>query len=523
MASDKEDGEQVDNKELYSCPSVVNPTTEQLTDIATRLGFHMDDVELKAYQMMIKGNIDAMNSIEHLVEPTLTTKYPRLPGQTPSKADNSYNAWARRCEIRGADRGRLTGKRIAIKDSIAIACMPMMNGSHALEGFTPSYDATVVSRVLDAGGVIVGKTVCEDMCFSACSSTAAQGPVLNPHDTTRSAGGSSSGNAVVLAIGEADMALGSDQGGSLRVPASWTGVVGLKPTYGLVPYTGAIEGDPAIDHIGPMARTVEDCALLLEVIAGYDRGFDQRQHPDTTVPQYTKQLVGASIKGLKIGLVEEGFGMPGAEEAVNQLVETTVRNMESLGAIVERISVPMHSRAKDIYGTLAEGTGAYMQRPAGCVGAGFYPSSLVTEFGKLFHSRPDDFPLTMKMVLMQSEYLSRNYKNQVHARGRNLVFGLRQAYDHALEKVDVLALPTTPYRTDKLMYRDDTLSEFLGKCFGMTTNTAAFNLSGHPALSVNAGFLEGLPVGLMLVGRHFDELTIFKVAQAVEKIRDETK
>ncbi|XP_003724618.2 uncharacterized protein LOC100890319 [Strongylocentrotus purpuratus] len=510
-------------KELYSSPWVRSPTTAQLTDVAKELGFHLEGEELKVFHTMIKGNIDMINSTESIVEPQLPTRYPRLPGYRPDSKENPYNAWYWKCEIRGATSGgKLAGKRVAIKDNIAVAGVPMMNGCHALEGYTPDFDATVVTRILDAGGIINGKTICENLISSGGSSSAAKGPVRNPHDNTRSSGGSSSGSAVVVKIGEADMAIGSDQGGSVRLPSAWSGIVGIKPTFGLVPYTGAMGMDAAIDHLGPMARTVEDCALLLEVIAGYDGGMDPRQQPNITVPEYTKELENANINGLKIGILEEGFTASNADQEVNTLLRDVISKLADMGGDIQETSIPLHLKGPAIWQCTAEGNYENMVKLGGngTGHTGYYPTSFAIALGKMFSSRPDDLPDTMKLVMLQSEYLKQNYMSQVYNRGRNLVFTLRQAYDDALKTVDVLALPTIPFTATKLLAKGATMQDYFKNCFAMTRNTIGFNVTGHPVLSVNAGFLHGLPVGLMLVGRHHDELTLFKVAQAIEKVRD---
>src|SRR5881398_977364 len=189
----------------------------------------------------------------------------------------------------------------------------MMNGSSVLEGYVPEFDATIVTRILDAGGEIVGKAVCEHLCFSGGSHTSDTGPVLNPHDPTRSAGGSSSGSAALVVTGECDMAIGGDQGGSIRIPSCWCGVYGLKPTYGLVPYTGVFPIELTLDHAGPIAGSVEDVALLLEAIAG-------------------------DLSGLRIGVVEEGFGWEGLSEPdVDGAVREAASAFAALGASVRQI------------------------------------------------------------------------------------------------------------------------------------------------------------------------------------------
>src|SRR5438034_4237139 len=237
----------------------------------------------------MSAGLESYRRIDQLTEPTLAVRYPRTGGYRPSADENPLNAWYQKCTIKGAPSGILAGKRIAIKDNVCVAGVPMMNGSSALEGYVPEFDATIVTRILDAGGEIVGKAVCEHLCFSGGSHTSDTGPVLNPHDHRRSAGGSSSGSAALVVAGECDMAIGGDQGGSIRIPSAWCGAYGLKPTYGLVPYTGVFPIELTLDHTGPIARTAADCALLLEAIAGED-GLDPRQSGAVRTEAYTKKL-----------------------------------------------------------------------------------------------------------------------------------------------------------------------------------------------------------------------------------------
>src|ERR1700729_3850150 len=197
--------------------------------------------------------------------------------------------------VEGAPSGKLKGKNVVVKDNICLAGVPMMNGASTLEGYVPDVDATVVQRILDAGGTIVGKSVCEYFCFSGGSHTSASGPVHNPHRHGYSAGGSSSGSATLVALGEVDMALGGDQGGSIRMPSAFCGTYGMKPTHGLVPYTGIMPIEIYIDHTGPITRNVSDNALLLEVLAGPD-GYDPRPY-DLKLHPYTRLLDGG-VKGM---------------------------------------------------------------------------------------------------------------------------------------------------------------------------------------------------------------------------------
>ena len=219
-------------------------------------------------------------------------QYPRSGGRRPEPEENPVGAWYYGCSIRGAPEGPLSGKRIAIKDNICVTGLPMMNGTAVLESYVLEADATIVTRILDVGGEILSKAVYESLCFSGGSHTSDTGPILNPHNHSRSADGSSSGSAALVAIGEVEMSIGDDQGGSIRMPASWCGVYGLKATHGLVPYTGIFPIELTLDHIGPMAGCVEDTALLFSVVVG-EYGLDPRQN-GVEVADYLEDLEGAS-------------------------------------------------------------------------------------------------------------------------------------------------------------------------------------------------------------------------------------
>lgn len=300
---------------------------------------NIDDEELEQYTEHVNKYIQAYNSIDLLPEPGLPVKYLSSPGYLPSQKDNPYNAWVRITDTKGSPTGKLSGKTVAVKDNVAVAGVPMTISSQFMSGYVPPYHATVVSRLLEAGAFLKGKVAAESMCFSGSSFTSHPVPVLNPHDKERSAGGSSSGSAVIVAVGDVDMAIGTDTGGSIRLPASWCGIVGLKPTHGLVPHTGIFPLDRFMDHNGPMTRTVKDCALMLEVIAGYDNGLDPAQPVNLTVPNYSELLSG-NISGKRVALIKEGFD--GSEPDVAETVVKAAKSLESLGATVEEISFPAH-------------------------------------------------------------------------------------------------------------------------------------------------------------------------------------
>src|SRR6267154_973788 len=315
------------------------PTEEQLRQVASDVGLSLSDSDVKSFIDLMRPGIAAYNVVDAMPDNLPRVKYPRTPGYRPTGEENKHNAWYVKTKVEGAAHGKLKGKTVVLKDNIMLAGVPMMNGAATLEGYVPDIDATVVQRILDAGGTIVGKSHCEYFCVSGGSHTNATGPVHNPYKMGYSAGGSSSGSAVLVALGEVDMAIGGDQGGSIRMPASFSGVYGLKPTHGLVPYTGIMPIEIYVDHTGPMTANVADNALLLEVLAGPD-GYDSR-HINVKTHPYTKAL-GQDVKGMKIAVVKEGFEQLGAEAAVNESVREAAKRLASLGAIVEEISIPAH-------------------------------------------------------------------------------------------------------------------------------------------------------------------------------------
>ncbi len=357
------------------------PTIDQLKEVAEDLGFSMSEADLAQHHETMHGYVAAYNIIDRMPDEVPQVTYPRTPGYRPMGDENKYGAWYVKTTVKGAARGKLKDKKIALKDNICLAGVPMMNGSSTLEGYMPDVDATVVTRILDAGGTIMGKAVCEHFCFSGGSHTSSSGPVHNPHRHGYSAGGSSSGSAALVAAGEVDMALGGDQGGSIRMPASFCGIYGLKPTHGLVPYTGIMPIELTIDHTGPMTANVADNALLLEVVAGPD-GLDPRQYGGKP-PRYTEAL-GKDAKGMRIAVVKEGFGWPKSMPELDAVVRKAADAYKGLGATVEEVSIPMHLMGGAIWLPVAA-EGATMQMMLGN-GFGFNWQGLYVTSLLDFHS-----------------------------------------------------------------------------------------------------------------------------------------
>jgi len=493
-------------------------TPQQLRELATESNLHLSDEDFEFFQGQINNASGLYTQLDELIEPELTVKYARTGGYRPLTPENTLNAWYQRCSIKGAQEGLLAGKRVAIKDNICVAGVAMMNGSAAFEGFVPDVDATVVTRILDAGGEIIGKAVCESFCASGGSHTSDSGPVENPHDSSYSAGGSSSGSAALVVAGECDMSIGCDQAGSIRIPSSWCGAYGLKPTHGLVPYTNIFGMENSIDHAGPIAATTADVALLLEAIAGPD-GLDPRQKG--LQPQAYSQALTGDIKGLRIGIVNEGFQWPGlSEEAVSTLVRESAYSFENLGASVHELSIPMHYNGLAIIsGIILEGMTSALSGPniLGYSGKGYYSRAMINAYTLARQTRIDDFPDSVKLLFLQGRYMQQRYQGRFYAKAQNLNRTLTQSYNAALHDVDLLLMPTTITRAEKLPASNASRAERAASGASTIFNTAPFDATGHPAMNVPCGYIDGLPAGMMLVGRYGEEATILRAADAFER------
>lgn len=495
-----------------------SPEPADVATIAADLGLRLSEDAIASHWGLLAALLAGFEAIDGLSDGFPEVKYPGRRSWRPSEEENPLGAWYVRTEIDHAPSGKLHGRTVAVKDNVMVAEVPLMNGTRILEGYVPPVDATTVTRILDAGGSIVGKSVCEAYCTSGGSHTSETGPVHNPHRHGYSAGGSSSGSGALVGAGEVDMAIGCDQGGSIRIPSSWCGAYGMKPTLGLVPYTGILGMDPAIDHTGPITRSVEDSALLLEVLAGSD-GVDPRQG-DPRVADYTGAL-GQGVESLRIGVLEEGFGLEESEPDVDAKVRAAAERFRALGGQVSSVSVPMHRLGGAIlFGIIQSITHAMLQSDG--LGMGredlFEPGFLAVQGG--WRERPDDLPETMKSGLILSEYLRREHGHRLYARAVNLFRQLRAAYDAALDEVDLLLLPTTAMKAQELPPREAPIEVNVGAAWMNLANTSPFNVSHHPAMSIPCGMGDGLPVGMMLVGRHWQENTIYRAAHAFEQHAD---
>ncbi len=491
------------------------PDAARLTALNEHFAFGLTPAEIDQYGPAVAATLAASERVEELYAATAPTA-PERAWSAPEA--NPHGAWAVTTSIAGAADGPLAGRTVAIKDNICVAGVPMANGSATVAGFVPRRDATVVTRLLDAGATIAGKSVCEDLCFSGASFTSKPAPVHNPWDLARNAGGSSSGSVVLVVTGEVDLALGGDQGGSVRIPASFSGGVGHKPTHGLVPYTGAFPIEQTIDHLGPMTRTVADAASMLSVLAGVD-GLDPRQPSTIPTIDYTTALAGG-VQGLRVGVVTEGFGRPESEPGVDESVRSAIGVLRAAGATVDEISIPWHTDAMAVWNVIATEGAAYQMISGNAYGMnsqGLYDPELIAHYAAQRITRGAELSKTVKLVGLSGTYTFQMGGGKYYAMARNLAFELSKAYDDALSAYDVLAMPTLPFTAQKILDYDAPLDSYLPTALSMIGNTAPFDVSGHPACSVPAGLVDGLPAGLMLVGRQFDDATVLRAAHGYEQ------
>lgn len=505
------------------------PDAAEIAAIAKGLGISLDDRDAQLFRASLVARLEALDRfmespLEEAKPPIVAPE--REPGYRPGPDEDPLNAWTWKCRITGNSKGLLAGKTVSFKDNIAVAQMPMSCGTAAFAELIPGFDATVVTRVLEAGGTVVGKNNMASMCAGVVRDgrAAHHGVPLNPHNPEHVSGGSSNGSAVAVAAGEVDISFGGDAGGSIRSPAAFSGVVGLKPTFGLVSHFGishfGIVTDPSVDHTGPIARTVEDAAAALQAVAGYDE-HDPRQRRDVPADLDVLTALPRGVSGVRIGLLEEGF--EGAEADVRDLVMSAVDVLAGAGADVRRVSIPeFHAPEAAVNALSIEGSRAMFDTGVfGAFARTYYPPEVLTAFNRLWITEADLLRPRIKLDLIAAEITRRHYYGRVYAKAHNVRPFYVKVFNASLADVDVLVLPTC---IDKAPERPTTgtdaeaLAEQLegASIKRSSRNTLPFNFTGHPALAVPVGKSAGLPVSMQLVGRFFEDPLLLQVAYAYE-------
>jgi amidase len=498
---------------------VRGPSPEQVRVYADRLQLRLDPERVDWLARAVGAGMAAFDRIDELEAPTVALRHAyRDPGRPPHPEEDPFNAVVRFCEVRGAEDGPLAGRTLGVKDCIAVAGVPTTNGGRRMPAAVPTEDAVVIERLLDAGVTITMKTNMEDLALGL-GELSYFGAARNPLDPGVSTGGSSSGSGAAVAAGMVDLALGADEGGSVRIPAAWCGLVGMKATHGLVPSHGLSYMDHTLDHIGPITRTVADNALMLEVMAGGDWRDPQWVRADPVSAAYTA-TADRGIEGMRIGVIEQALEPAGCTPDVLEAFAAAEQRLAELGATVERVSVPLWGDAPTLLrtampfmqhamvGSGGQGVGHLGRIDVEAVAATMAQTRLASE----------DLPIMLLVGLLTAEHMRDAYLGVHFGKAQNLRLELRRQLDAALAGLDLLITPTTPIvpfaLADRPLADDEVLSR---PGYVAVSNTAPLDLTGHPALAQPCGTgADGLPVSLQLIGRRFDEERVYRAAFAFE-------
>ena len=412
---------------------------------------------------------------------------------------------------RGVDAPVFCGVPIAVKDVLTTKGFPTTCGSRMLEDFVPVYDATTVERIRQAGTIVLGKANMDEFAMGSSTENSYFGPTMNPWDLERVPGGSSGGSAAAVAAGEAPWALGSDTGGSIRQPAALCGIVGLKPTYGLVSRYGLVAFASSLDQVGPMTRTVRDCAALLGIIAGYDP-MDSTSIPGE-LPDYLDGITG-DVKGLRAGVVRE-LSSDGIDPGVRERFGEAVAILEELGVTCEEVSLPSFSHALSAYYLIAPAEASSNLARFDGVRYGYRAPGESEDVWEMYDStRAEGFGGEVKRRIMLGTYaLSAGYYDAYYAQAQKIRTLIVRDYGRAWDKYDVLVSPTSPSTAFRLGEKvDDPLTMYLSDIC-----TIPVNLAGIPALSLPCGLSDGLPVGFQVMGPPLGEIKVLNTAFAIEQ------
>ncbi|ESA38912.1 glutamyl-trna and or aspartyl-trna a subunit [Leptolyngbya sp. Heron Island J] len=465
----------------------------------------------KLQQQLIKKERTAVEIAQAYLE-RLQTLEPKLHSFLAITADKAL-AQAQQVDAAiaaGEPIGSLAGIPIALKDNLCTKGIPTTCASKILEDFIPPYESTVTQRLADAGAIFLGKTNMDEFAMGSSTENSAYQLTANPWDTARVPGGSSGGSAAAVAADQAPISLGSDTGGSIRQPAAYCGVVGMKPTYGLVSRFGLVAFASSLDQIGPFSRTVEDAAILLGAIAGYDT--KDSTSLNVKIPDYTQHLK-TDLKGKRIGLVKETFG-EGLDSDVAKAMDAAIAQLKKLGAEITEISCPNFSYGLPTYYIIApsEASSNLARYDGVRYGMRSDTDNLLSMYKQ---TRAEGFGPEVKRRIMIGTYaLSAGYYDAYYLQAQKVRTLIKQDFEAAFKDVDVLMTPTVPSTAFKAGEKvNDPLSMYLSDLMTITVN-----LAGLPGISLPCGFDEsGLPIGMQLIGNALREDTLFEVASAYEQ------
>ena len=468
----------------------------------------------EASRLLASGEISAIELTEAVLS-RIEAVEPQVRGLVTVTAEQARQAAQMADQrIREGNATPLTGIPLVLKDNMCTTGIATTCSSHMLESFVPPYTATAAQKLLDAGAVMIGKSNMDEFAMGSSTENSAFFPTHNPWSADRVPGGSSGGSAAAVAAGETLIALGSDTGGSIRQPASFCGVVGIKPTYGTVSRYGLIAFASSLDQIGPLTSNVTDAALTLNAISGYDAMDSTSINQET--PDYTRALI-PDVRGMKIGVVKEMFG-EGVEPQVRDTVLAAARVLEQAGAIVDwEVSLSLTEYALPVYYILAPSEASSNLARYDGVKYGYSWDGAADMWEGMERTRQHGFgPEVKRRILLGAYALSSGYYDAYYRKAQQVRTLIRREYEDAFTRFDVLLTPTSPTLPFGLGERtNDPLAMYLADIC-----TIPVNIAGVPAISLPCGFVDGLPVGLQLIGPSLGEETIIRAAYTYEQATD---
>jgi amidase/aspartyl-tRNA(Asn)/glutamyl-tRNA(Gln) amidotransferase subunit A len=485
---------------------------DELRELAARFGVELTEYEASPVAERVSEMVDGVDDVFDLSFPDGTDLDDRSWWRPD---DDPHNAVSAACTVPPVDghSGLLSGTTVGAKDIIAVGGVPMECASAVMRGYVPARDATVVRRLREAGASVVAKTNLDEFAASPWAESVS-GPITNPHDSDRIAGGSSGGSAVAVATGVSDVALGTDTGGSIRIPSSFCGIVGLKPTHGLVSLDGVVENTYTQDHVGPMTRTVDDAARVLEAIAGPDdrdpASLQAAGRESYRVGGYVDALSNAPAMGeLTVGVVRDGFG-EGIDEAVEATARSSVDALEDAGATVEEVSIDGYEYVSGVKNAVSFTELAAHWRDSGVPvrRGGSVDDGYQAALGSRSAAKSGELGEYYKCKLLAGALLLDRHDGRHYTRAQAAREVLREAVVEALAGVDVLVMPTMPMVAPRIEDGEDP-----GYAYGRNTRLA--DVTRQPAITLPDGTVDGLPTGLQLMADEFEERTLLAAASSV--------
>lgn len=546
-------------------PSAIKDITPEIVDkVSNELKLNLSKDETTSYAQIINSLFPKFSEIYLKEETLLIAPFPRIIKQNHQ---NPLNAFSSQCDLKGSEDGCLKNKKIVVKDTVMISGLPLSNGSHLLEGFIASEDATIIQRILKAGGIIVGKSKCEDLCLSANNFTCFNGQVCNPINDQITTGGSSSGSAALVSAGLVDIGVAGDQGGSIRIPAASCRVIGFKPTFGLIPCTGIIGIEYTFDHVGPISKETKDIALFMDATAGPDENDhryytylrfstfsidnlqEKKQKNEWEIKEnlyygvskinvsylkawenYEKLLKGIDSNKLRIGIWKNS-NLPGE---LAQSFWKRVPNMKqtfslTYGLNVEEFLTDDFEIFSDLFFLL--------------ILLGFYDFLLSNDHStsnsfdkyntfltKFTHMSKEtnikDVSHTIKIFLTAAHYIKENYGNKFYVKGSNLRKELTEKFMKTFENYDLILMPTFVDSPPKLTKERVNIAGFFGDAFKNCNLTSIFNVLGYPVMTIDLDRNNKFGTSLcpmMIIGKHFEDHRVIQFGRFIEKLTENSE